>query len=118
MEHAPDGTQRPCSPPSLSYTPGREATAGTAAQDGKNARQKRPLGLRKFRSCKLWQGRKATRAPFCGRSRGPECWPLRLAPTKLLPMSRHLPFGLSWRAVIAGAVVVLVFFTGTLWALN
>ncbi|MBX9842410.1 MAG: DUF4403 family protein [Xanthobacteraceae bacterium] len=33
-------------------------------------------------------------------------------------MSRLLPFGLSWRAIIAGALVVLIFFTGTLWALN
>ncbi|MBX9829488.1 MAG: DUF4403 family protein [Xanthobacteraceae bacterium] len=33
-------------------------------------------------------------------------------------MSRLLPFGLSWRAVTAGVLVVLVFFTGTLWALN
>ena len=35
-----------------------------------------------------------------------------------MPMKKQLPFGLSWRAVIGGALVVVVFFSGTLWALN
>jgi hypothetical protein len=33
-------------------------------------------------------------------------------------MTRALPFGLSLRAILLGVVIVGVFFTGTLWALN
>src|SRR4051812_24443004 len=33
-------------------------------------------------------------------------------------MIRTLPFGLSLRTILLGAVIVAVFFTGTLWALN
>jgi hypothetical protein len=33
-------------------------------------------------------------------------------------MSKLPPFGLSWRAIIAGALIVVVCFSGTLWALN
>jgi hypothetical protein len=33
-------------------------------------------------------------------------------------MTRKLPFGLTIRAVLLGALVVVVFFSGTLWALN
>jgi hypothetical protein len=33
-------------------------------------------------------------------------------------MTRTLPFGLSLRTILPGAVIVAVFFTGTLWALN
>src|SRR5438445_8199605 len=33
-------------------------------------------------------------------------------------MTRTLPFGLSLRAILLGAAIIAVFFTGTLWALN
>ena len=33
-------------------------------------------------------------------------------------MNRERPFGLSLRAILLGALIVAVFFTGTLWALN
>src|ERR1041384_8525790 len=33
-------------------------------------------------------------------------------------MNRMLPFGLSWRTIGLGVAIVVVFYTGTLWALN